>query len=186
VATAGVRGAKQDEKKIEWMYMDEDAQEQPSPLQQGELLLQAGKYTEAIALFGDLAAKGVAPEEEPYLHYFLAYANAAKQEQIAALKEIDKVQVKANHPLYDAVLLLKGQMLISTLAFKEALAMFNTYLHANASGETAQSMLILSSYCYKGLNNTGEQKKSLAQAEKLAPDSPLGQEARRLLDSMKS
>lgn len=185
--TMGVRGANQSgDKNIEWMYMDDEGEGKADVLGQGEQLLQDAKYKEAILLFEELVKKGVSEEEESYLYYYLAYALASNAQPIPALKYIDKLTVKADHPLFTAVLLLKGRLLIDTLAFKDALDTFNVYLNTGATDDTAQSFLLLSSYCYKGLNNTSEQKKSLTKAEKLNPESAFGKEARRLLGELKS
>jgi tetratricopeptide (TPR) repeat protein len=184
-ATMGVRGSQSDTKNIEWMYMDE-GNPAVNELKQGEELITAAKYEEAVKLFQELLQKGVTKDEEPYLYYYIAYASAQNVQNIVALKYLDKILVKADHPVYADLVLLKGRLLIDSLAFKEALDIFNSYLNSNTTGEAAQSMQLLSAFCYKGLNNPSEQKKSLLKAEKIDPQSMLGKEARRQLELIKN
>jgi len=172
----GVRGPLiEEESTIDFMEEEDD------PVEQGMERLNAGNFDEAIEYFKTAMEQGVTLEEEPFVYYLLAYAHAEKQERAQALKYLNKIKISADHLLYTDYVMLKGRLLVESFAYNSALLLFEEYLTYNSTGETVQSVLLLSSFCYKGLGNNYKYKECLKKAKEINPYSELGKEAHRLL-----
>ena len=81
-------------------------------------------------------------------------------------------------------MLLKGQLLLESLAFADALALFESQLALNPDGGFAQALLILSSYSCQGLGRSQGAREALQKAVNLDSSSELGREAARLLTQL--
>jgi tetratricopeptide (TPR) repeat protein len=179
---AGERGSEFDE--VEWAVEEDDADSEVDPITQGQNLLSLHKYDEAIAHFEKFLTEWPYPEAKPFFTYYLAYAHAEKNEKAQALKLLDKINVTQGHILYADYVILKGRLLLESFAFKSALEIFEQYLALNSRGENTQAVLLLASYCYKGLDNKAKQKECLIKAREIDSDSLLGKEAAALLKEL--
>ena len=177
-AAFGVRGPLiEEESTVE--FMEEEDDEDYVAL--GMESLNNVNFDEAIEYFTTALEEGISQEEEPFIYYLIAYAYSEKHEKAKALKYLNKIHINQDHLLYTDFVLLKGQLLLESFAYNRALLLFEEYLTYNPTGNTAQSALLLSSFCYKGLGNNYKYKDCLKKAEALDPQSELGKEAHRLL-----
>jgi tetratricopeptide (TPR) repeat protein len=154
------------------------------PISVGQKMLAQGRYDDAIKHFNKLLDEWPYEEARPFFIYYLAYAHAEKQEKARALKLLDSLSLEDSHVLYADYIMLKGRLLLESFAYKRALDIFEQYLTLNIQDEKTQAILILGSLCYRGLGSGEKEKEYLVEAEKIGPDSPLGLQARKLLDSM--
>ncbi len=80
--------------------------------------------------------------------------------------------------------MLKGRLFLESFAYKSALEIFEQYLALNSEGENTQVVLLLASYCYRGLDNAAKQKECLIKAKEIDSNSLLGKEAEKILKDM--
>ncbi len=179
-AAMGVRGKQQGEPdKIEWMEggVAEEA------VAQGKALMDSGRYEEAQKTFQKALEEAYAEEEGPLL-YYLAQAYSLQGRTVLALRALDRANIQQEEGLYTEMVLLKGRLLLESLAFGDALQLFDRQLKQNPEGNLAQAMLIMSSYSYRGLGQTAQARDALERALQMNSSSELGQEASRLLKEL--
>lgn len=179
-AVMGVRGAKQGEPdKIEWI----EAGETEEAVAQGKALMESGRYEEAQKTFQKALEEAYAGEEGTLL-YYLAQVYSLQGRTALALRALDRVNIQPEESLYTDMVLLKGRLLLESLAFGDALQLFDRQLKRNADGDFAQAMLIMSSYSYRGLGQTAQAREALEKALQMNGSSELSQEASRLLQEL--
>jgi tetratricopeptide (TPR) repeat protein len=186
-SAAGLRGFEQGQKGNDFNDMEwpvEKDESEIDPITQGQNLLAQNKYDEAIVHFEKMLAEWKYPEAKPFFSYYLAYAHAQKGEKAKALKLLDQMPLTPGHILYADYTMLKGRLLLESFAYKSALEIFEQYLAQNSRGENTQAVLLLASYCSKGLGNKAKQKEYLLKAKELDAESLLGKEADKLLKEM--
>ena len=152
-------------------------------LSEGRSLLEAGRLDEALKVLQD-ALKMAYPGEEGIFYYYIASAYSGQQRTSLALRTLERAQLEPQEPLYADLVLLKGQLLLESLAFADALALFEGQLALNPDGSFAQALLILSSYSYQGLGRSQGAREALQKAVSLDSSSELGREAARLLTQL--
>lgn len=179
-AAMGARGAAAGAPAtVEWV----EASGSEEALSEGRSLLAAGRLDEALKVLQS-ALKEAYPGEEGLFYYYIATAYSAQQRTSLALRTLERVQVEPQEPLYTDLVLLKGQLLLESLAFADALTLFDSQLALNPEGGFAQALLILSSYSYQGLGRSQGAREALQKAVSLDSTSELGQEAARLLTQL--
>jgi len=164
---------------IEWV----EASESDEAIADGRYLMEAGRYDEALQVFQDALKKAEAGEAGT-LTYYIASVHAHQSRTALALRSLDRVKLEPQEPMYGELVLLKGQLLLESLAFNDALALFTRQLQLNPAGDFAQALLILTSYSYRGLGKNDGARESLQKAVRLNAGSELGQEASRLLSQL--
>jgi tetratricopeptide (TPR) repeat protein len=177
-AVMGVRGAAQDDEELTWI--DEGEQY----LQQGREFLLAEDYEAAAAtflegadfLFDDL-------ERQEYLFY-AAYSYAQLGSNAQALSLLEEVVPEADVSYFVDYVLLAGKLLIESLAFEDALNLFDAYLSKPDGGETTQVVYFLSALCLQGLGNHREALKSLETAYEIDKDSIYGIAAQQMMTDL--
>jgi hypothetical protein len=191
-SAAGLRGFEQgarggDFDEVEWATDDggnDTGAQEIDPITQGQNLLAQKQFDKAIAHFQKMLIEWKYPEAKPFFTYYLAYAYAEKGQNARALKLLDSMTVTNGHILYADYVLLRGRLLLESFAYKSALELFEQYLAHNAEGENTQAVLLLASYCQKGLGAAAMQKEFLVKARDIDPDSPLGKEAAKLIEDL--
>jgi tetratricopeptide (TPR) repeat protein len=178
----GARGSEFDD--VEWAVEEDDADNEVDPITQGQNLLALKRYDEAITHFEKMLTEWPYPEAKPFFTYYLSYAYAEKDRRAQALALLDKISINQGHILYADYVMLKGRLLLESFAYKSALQIFEQYLALNSEGENTQAVLLLASYCYRGMDNAAGQKECLMKAKEIDPDSLLGKEAGALLKDM--
>jgi len=180
-AVMGVRGAAAGEPEgIEWIEVAESEE----AIAQGKSLLDSERYDEALKVFQD-ALEQANPEEGNTILYYIATVYSEQGKTALALRTIDRADIQPQETLYTDMVLLKGRLFLESLAFNDALELFNRQLKLNPDGSFAQALLILSSYCYRGLGKSEGARESLEKAMRLGSgSSELAQEAARLLKEL--
>jgi tetratricopeptide (TPR) repeat protein len=164
---------------VEWV----EASGSEEALSEGRSLLEAGRLDDALKVLQD-ALKMAYPGEEGIFYYYIASAYSGQQRTSLALRTLERAQLEPQEPLYTDLVLLKGQLLLESLAFADALALFEGQLALNPEGSFAQALLILSSYSYQGLGRSQGAREALQKAVSLDSSSELGREAARLLTQL--
>jgi tetratricopeptide (TPR) repeat protein len=176
-AAMGARGAAAGAPAtVEWV----EASGSEEALAEGRSLLEAGRVEEALKVFQDTLQVAYAGEEGVF-YYYIASAYSRQQRTALALRALERARIEPQEPLYTDLVLLKGQLLLESLAFADALALFDSQLRLNPDGGFAQALLILSAYSYQGLGRAQGAREALQKAVALDSASELGQEASRLL-----
>lgn len=178
--SAGVRAELKDEGgRVEWVT-DTGLEEE---LEQGRGLLEQGRYDEALALFQETLQRADSSEAGS-LRYYIAETLARQGRTAQALQSLKPVELEPQESMYQELVLLKGRLLLESLAFNDALELFKGQLRQNQAGGFAQALYILSSYSHRGLGMTEEARDDLRRATGLDRDSELGREADALLKQL--
>ena len=179
-AVMGVRGAAAGgETDIEWIEAGGSAE----LLQEGMALLETARYNEALDIFNEGLSISFGEEEQLFL-YQVGYTQSLKGHSALALNTLERVEVDPQSSYYSDLILLRGRMLIESLSFNEALEFFKSHTNRYPEGDLTQAVLLLSSYCYRGLDDTFQALQVLQSAYELNPDSALGKEAQRLMEEL--
>ena len=179
-AVMGVRGAAAESgAEIEWIEAGGSAE----LLQEGLALLEKTRYSEALDVFNEGLSISYGEEEQLFL-YYVGYTQSLDRQFALALNTLERVEVDPQSSYYSDLILLRGRMLIESLAFEEALEFFKTHTNRYPEGDLTQAVLLLSSYCYRGLDDTFQALQVLQRVRDLNPDSALGIEAQRLMEEL--
>ncbi|MBA7645396.1 hypothetical protein ES703_53152 [subsurface metagenome] len=177
-ASMGVRAGKvEDEGGFDWVDEEEEAREQ------GEKLLEEKKFTEAIEIFKEALFLSDDESEQLYLFY-IGYAHAMKGDKSQALKYLNRSNPAATTTFYPDYILLRGELLIESHAYRTALDLFGDYLQQGPRQDVLQSIYLFSAFCSKGLGDRQGTVRFLNQAYRQDPDSEIGRVARSILDTL--
>lgn len=174
----GVRAEKiEEDTGFEWMDEEQDA------VEEGESLLAAERYEEAVGYFEEALELADVQSHNLYLFYIgYAYAMAGKSGlAMRYLNETDPSQLTARYGDY---VLLKGQLLLEGQSFRAALDLFEPFLARFPDNENSQSVYFLSAFCSKQLGLRAEAAAKLRKAHDLDPSSDTGRKAKAALDSL--
>lgn len=178
-AVMGVRGAAADsDQELKWMDEDEEL------LLEGKKLLEAEQYREAIDIFRE-GFEIADPEKEQKYLFYLGYAHAMLGEKPHALKYLTRVDADISKAYFSDLVLVKGQLLVESLAFKNALELFDIYLKSFPEGDNTQAACFLSEICLQGMNNNKQALIRLEKARDIDPDSDLGRAAEQGIGVLK-
>ena len=151
-------------------------------LDEGRSLLAEERFDEALKVFQD--ALKAYPGEEAIFNYYIATTYSRQQRTALALRTLEAARIEPQESIYYDFVLLKGQLLLESLAFTDALALFDSQLAQNPGGGFAQALLILSAYSYQGLGKNQGAREALQKAVNLDSSSELGREAASLLTQL--
>jgi Tfp pilus assembly protein PilF len=176
---AGVRAAEagSDKEKVSWLGSATDL------MAQAKRSLESGDYEKALSPLTE--AYDYADEsEEPEILYYTALANAMLDRSAKALEVISDVKMAPTDQLYGDFLVLRGQLLVDALSFKDAYGSFDTYRSALPAGPSIQLANLMAGFCAMQLGERAEARKSLDQAQRADPSSELGKKAQELLTKL--
>jgi tetratricopeptide (TPR) repeat protein len=182
-AQAGVRGPDESEsleEQVEFFDIEDDNQF----IKDGLEFIEKGNYKAALSEFLEGFEKAAGDEEAITFRYYIAYTYSEMEIKARALKYLNEVEVPEEHPFLRDIILLRGRLLIEGMAFHEALNLLTVYLSRYPEGEFAQALLILSSYCYRGLGDTTKARENLTSAVTIDPATEIGKEAEKILGSL--
>ena len=143
----------------------------------------SGRYEEALKVL-QAALKEAYTGEEGKFYYYIASVYVRQQRASLALRTLDRARLEPQEAMYTDLVLLKGQLLLESLAFGDALELFDSQLRLNPEGGFAQALLILSSYSHRGLGKSDAAREALQRAVRLDASSELGREAAGLLSRL--
>jgi tetratricopeptide (TPR) repeat protein len=179
-AVMGTRGAAAGESaSVEWI----ESSGTEEAVAQGKALMDSGRYDEALKTFQKAQEEAYAGEEGTLL-YYQAEVYSLQGRTALALRTLSRVNIQPQEGLYADMVLLKGRLLLESLAFNDALELFNAQLRLNPEGDFSQALLIMSSYSYRGLGLSGGAREALEKAQAMNASSELGKEAGELLKEL--
>ena len=177
-AVMGVRGAAQEGEELTWV------EEGAEYLEEGKRLLAEGHVDEAIAKLKEGAEWAFTEDERTAYLFYTAYGHFLKGESAVSLIMLEDMRVDSSFDFFTDYVLLKGKLLIDSLAFEDALALFGEYLKHPDMGETTQVVYYLSAVCYQGLDRGAQARQNLEDAYKIDPSSEYGRAARQMMGSL--
>jgi len=177
-AAMGVRGSAQGTEELTWV------EEGAEYLEEGKKLLVAGKLDEGITRLKEGAEWALTDEERSEHLFYAAYGHSLKGESAVSLIMLEDMRVGSAAHFFTDYVLLKGKLLIDSLAFEDALALFGQYLEHPDMGETTQVVHYLAAVCYQGLNRHQQARRSLEAAYQIDPASEYGRWAERMMGSL--
>ena len=139
---------------------------------------------EALEIFEE-AYEFCDEEEEPTLLFYIGYTHLLMGSRGLALEKFSEVQMDPSEELFGEYTVLKGQLLMESLAFTEALGVFDSYLDERPDGEARQLVYLLSGYSENALGETARARSSLQKAVDLGAQTDYGREASSLLGKLK-
>ena len=173
----GVRGsAAGSAGDIQWLEADETEE----IVSRGRELLGRGRYAEALEVFEEGYQNAGAQDREVFL-YYIALGHSEQGRTGRALAALRGVQPDPGSQVFADLVLLQGRLLVESLAFQDALELFDRQLARQPSAPLAQAMLIMSAYCHRGLGDAPKVRQTLTRARDLDWGSELGREADNLL-----
>ncbi len=178
-AVMGVRGAVSDSQELQWM----DSEEDEDLIEDGRKLLEDGHYDQAIAAFREAMDLSFDNEERENILFQIAYAHSLAGRTARAFVILAGLNPGLEKSYYHNYVLLKGNILLETLSFRQALDLFNSYLSAAPGGEVVQAVHFLSFFCYQKLGMEQQAARALSDAVKVDPGTEIGYAAGRLLDA---
>lgn len=173
-AVMGARGAKQGE-QTEWVESDADVFRI-----EGLDALDRGDYANAIAQFHQAVA-AADPDELPQITYDLAYAYSVSGDTRDSIKTLADVRPTGGESWAGDYALLKAKLMVDTYAFGQEV----TWLTGGGASlaqdaERAQLYYFLLAVGYQGLTDMASEKKTLAKAISIAPDTDIGKAAAQM------
>jgi len=182
-AVGGVRAAEVDTgDDLEWI-----SSETAELIETGKNLLAQNKADEALGIFEE-ALDFADFDEEPEVYFYLGYTYTVLGSPSSALENLNEVNQDPSYDFYDDLVLLRGQLLIETFDYEEAVSWLEEYQKKNSgsigSTETIQTAYLLSSFAYSGLGNTTKAKGALNQVISIDSSSDTAEAARKLLGNM--
>jgi tetratricopeptide (TPR) repeat protein len=176
-AVMGVRGAAQDGEEIEWM----DSEGEGDVLAMAQSLIEEGLYDEAIAAYQEARQASYDPSEKAELGFRIAHAHVLAGRSGQGLRLLADLRPDSGGAWYEDYVLIYGSLLMESLAFKQAAALFEVYLRAGRGGRAEQTVHYLAYYCYAKLGRTENARQALVSAVRLGSNTDLGREADKLL-----
>lgn len=147
-------------------------------------------YDKAIRLFKDTinAVEVTDPGAESIqmFQYYIGYCHFRKGEDTQAMSFLMKIDVDPYAPYYTDYVLLYGKLLMKSLAYTDAITLFNGYIAKNKNEETLflQDVYYLISICYINQDMLPEALHHLKKAEKLDPESEVGQKVHNIIKKL--
>lgn len=177
-AVMGVRGAKSED-ELEWMSGDT-----AELLITGKDHLTNGEFVDAIEVLEE--AYDFADEtEEPEVLFYLSYANALNGDLREALTNLSDVEPDSSEEFFADLIVLKGQLLAQTFAYKEALSWISAYATDFRNDDaTYQTLLLLQGISYQGLDDVQNAKDVLNKAVEVNSSSDIGKAAAGVLQQL--
>ena len=177
-AVMGVRGAKaEDSNDVAWMD-EEDEQ-----LSEGKDFVKAKKFKQAVSVLEE-GFKNADPDAEQEYLFYLGYSYAMLGKNGKALKYLSEVKADGSEDYFGGYILVKGQLLLDSLSYKKALALFNSYTSVYPDGDNAQVSYFMAGICLNELGKTKEARLSFEHAEKLNPNSEVGKAAQQGINKL--
>jgi len=175
----GVRAAEAEDEEMTWV------EEGAEYLEEGKELLLEEEYREAIEVLLEGADFAFTDEEMWEYYYYAAYAYSRLGGSAQALKLLSDMDPDFSTPIFTDFVLLKGQLLIESLSFEDALGLFDEYLRNPDRGETTKVVHFLAAVCHEALGDTREAVKMLEAAYAIDRTSEYGRAAGEMIEKLR-
>jgi len=175
-AVMGVRGAKTETNSVEWLTEDN------MDLSDAKEMIKTGKYKEAVNTL--LTGRDDAFDEElPKYDFYLGKSYYLMGEPGKALSALLLVAGDPSAEFYPDFAVMKGNLLLDSFNYNEALTVFNRYLKHDGVSETAQMVTFLSARAYNAMGEKNKAKETLKKAISINPSTDVGKNAKSILNS---
>ena len=175
-AVGGVRGAEQGAESVTWIDENDETRARV------QALLDKHLYSEAASLLNDSIRDATSDEDTGEFTYFLSVAYYGQGQTAKSFRALAKVTPQADAPWYARYVILKGQLLVDTQNYNDALAVLTPFIADYPTGEATQVAYLLSGLSQKGLGNAAAAKAALDAGFKLDPSS----DTAKLIDQQRS
>ena len=165
-AVGGVRGAEQGGGSVMWVDASDETRAEI------QTLLDKKKFADAIKLL-NAALRDSSDEstEKQEYSYLLGAAYYGLGQTARAYRTLLGITAQPESPWYARYIILKAQVLLDTLNFKDALAVLEPFIADYPTGEATQVAYLLTSYCRKGLGDIASARAALDAGYQLNPSS---------------
>lgn len=176
-AVMGVRGSATETDAIEWLSEDSMI------IDEAIVMIGDGDFNGVIDFLKDEMDFAFDEELSGY-NYYIGYSYYMLGSSGRALSYLDKVESDYDTEYYPDFVVLKGSLLLESLAFEDALDLFNEFLRNDDFSGTAQAVNYLAATALKGLGRDRDATKKLEITAKMNPSSDIGRSADALLKKM--
>lgn len=176
-AVMGVRGSATETDDIEWLSEDNMI------IDEAVVMIGDGDFNGAIDFLSDEIDSAFEEELSGY-NYYIGYSYYMLGSSGRALSHLDKVVSDYDTEYYPDFVVLKGSLLLESMAYEDALDLFNEFLRNDNFSGTAQAVNYLTATALKGLGRAGDASKKLEITVKMNPSSEIGRSADTLLKNM--
>jgi tetratricopeptide (TPR) repeat protein len=176
-AVMGVRGSATETDDIEWLSEDSMI------IDEAIVMIEDGNFNDAVNFLTE-EMDFAFDEDLSVYNYYLGYSYYMLGASGRALSFLDKVESDYDTEYYPDFVVLKGSLLLESLAFNDALDLFNEFLRNDDFSGTAQAVNYLSATALKGLGKDRDAKKKLEITIKMNPSSEIGRSADSLLKNL--
>jgi tetratricopeptide (TPR) repeat protein len=177
----GVRAAEVESASDSISWMGSEAEEM---IKAGKKLLGEGDLEEAFNTFQDGYDFAMDEEEEYSLLFFMGYSKAMMGEIKESLEYLSQVEPNTEADYYHELFILRGQMLVQTFGYEQAIEWLQEYEPTDDSVSGAQTVYILMGLAYKAMGQNGDATSILRKAVNLAPGSEEGAAAKKLMSQI--
>lgn len=176
-AVMGVRGSATETDDVEWLSEDSMI------IDEAIVMISDGDFNDAIDLLSEEIDFAFDEDLSGY-NYYIGYSYYMLGSSGRALSYLKKVESDYDTEYYPDFVVLKGNLLLESLAYNDALDLFNEFLRNDDFSSTAQAVNYLSATALKGLGKDKDAEKKLEITVKMNPSSEIGRSADSLLNNM--
>ncbi|MCK5153760.1 MAG: hypothetical protein KAQ93_05315 [Spirochaetales bacterium] len=176
-AVMGVRGSATETDDVEWLSEDSMI------IDEAIALIGDGEFNEVIDFLSEEMDFAFEEDLSDY-NYYIGYSYYMLGSSGRALSYLNKVESNYDTEYYPDFVVLKGSLLLESLAYNDALDLFNEFLRNDDFSGTAQAVNYLSASALKGLGKDKDAEKKLEITVKMNPSSDIGRSADLLLKNL--
>ncbi len=176
-AVMGVRGSATETDDIEWLSEDSMI------IDEAIALIEDGSFNDAIDFLSEEMDFAFDEDLSDY-NYYIGYSYYMLGASGRALSHLKKVESDYDTEYYPNYVVLKGSLLLESLAYNDALDLFKEFLRNDDFSGTAQAVNYLSATALKGLGKDKDAQKKLEITVKMNPTSEIGRSADSLLKNL--
>jgi len=176
-AVMGVRGSATETDDVEWLSEDSMI------IDEAIEMIEDGSFNDAIDFLSE-EMEFAFDEDLSVYNYYIGYSYYMLGASGRSLSYLDEVESDYDAEYYPDFVVLKGSLLLESLAYNDALDLFNDFLRNDDFSETAQAVNYLSASALKGLGKDSDAKKKLEITVKMNPSSDIGKSADTLLNNL--
>ena len=172
-AVMGVRASDAaDEISLEWM-----SSESTELLQSGKEKLDNADIPGALDDFEmalDFAREYSEERETEAARFYIGYTNTLLGKNGPALKALSEVAPDVEQDFYNELIILKGNLLLQSFAYENAISWLEDFNPAKASLETRQTVSLLMGFAYEGRGDEAKALSLFKEVQKMDPKSETG------------
>jgi tetratricopeptide (TPR) repeat protein len=168
----GVRGAAEGEGPVMWVEENDETRGQV------QALLDDKKFADALKMLDKAIKDSTDDTDKAEFTYLIGVAYYGNGQTARAYHALEQVSPDPDAAWYARYVILKSQVLVDTVNFKDALAILSPFITAFPTGEATQVAWLLTYYSQKGLGDQASARAALEAGYKLNPSS----DTARLID----